>query len=124
MICSGKTSNFVLTPARSSTELLIVLMSVMDSLTSCAMSLSLVEMSTCLPSRAPRQARVPITSSASTPSTRSTGRPWARRISSRGSICERRSLGMGVRCALYSAKMSSRKVRPEASNTTAMHRGP
>jgi hypothetical protein len=113
-----------LTPARSSTELLIVLMSVIESPTSWAMSLSPVEMSTCLPSRAARQARVPMTSSASTPSTRSTGRPWARRISSSGSSCERRSFGIGGRFALYSAKMSSRKVLPGASKTTAMHRGP
>ena len=40
-----------------------------------------------------------------------------------GSICERRSSGMGGRCALYSANSSSRKVLPGASNTTAMRSG-
>ena len=46
MICSGKTSNLFLTPARSSSVLLMVLISVIRGDTSCAMSLSPVEIST------------------------------------------------------------------------------
>ncbi len=61
-----------------------------------------------------------MTSSASTPSTRSTGRPGARLIVSSGSTCDRRSFGMGGRFALYSVNSSSRKVLPLASKTTAM----
>src|SRR6187551_1503022 len=49
MICSGKTSNFAFTPSRSSTVPLIVLMQVMFGSTSCAMSLSPVEISTLMP---------------------------------------------------------------------------
>ena len=101
----------------------MVLMSVIEPSTSCAMSLSPVEISTVCPARAARQASVPMTSSASTPAMRSSGRPCAAMISSSGSICARRSSGMAGRCALYSANRSSRKVRPGASNTTAMRRG-
>ena len=46
MICSGKTSNLFLTPARSSTVSVMVLMSVICGDTSWAMSLSPVEIST------------------------------------------------------------------------------
>ncbi len=123
MICSGWTSNFALTPARSRTVLLIVLMSVIDPSTSCAMSLSLVEISTFMPACAARHARVPITSSASTLSIRRIGSPCACMIVSSGSICERKSFGMGGRLALYSANRSSRKVFPGASKTTAMRLG-
>ena len=79
--------------------------------TSWAMSLSPVEITTSRPSSAARRASVPMTSSASTPSILSSGRPSACTASISGATCERRSSGMGGRCALYSAKISSRKVR-------------
>jgi hypothetical protein len=120
MICSGQTSNFAFTPARSMRVLLMVLTSMMCSSTSCAMSLSPVDISTGLPASAERRASVPMTSSASTPEMRSSGRPMAVTAASSGSICERRSSGMGGRCALYSANSSSRNVFPGASNTTTM----
>ncbi len=41
-------------------------------------------------------------------------------IASSGSTCERRSLGIGGRFALYSVNSSSRNVLPLASNTTAI----
>ena len=65
------------------------------------MSLSPVEISTSNPAAAARTASVPITSSASTPDTRSSGSPSAVTASSKGCNCERRSSGIGVRCALY-----------------------
>ena len=54
---------------------------------------------------------------------RSSGRPIASTQSSNGCSCERRSSGIGVRCALYCSNRSSRKVRPGASNTTAISSG-
>jgi hypothetical protein len=102
---------------------LIVLMQVICGDTSCAMSLSPVEMSTLMPLFAASQASVPITSSASTPDSRRIGRPSPRTASNKGSICDRRSSGIGGRCALYSANSSSRKVFPGASNTTAIFAG-
>ena len=87
------------------------------------MSLSPVEISTSKPAAAPCKARVPMTSSASTPGTRSSASPMADTVSYRGCTCERRSSGMGGRCALYCSNKSSRKVRPGASNTTAMRSG-
>ena len=77
MICSGQTSNLAFTPLRSSVVLLMVFTSVMRASTSCAMSLSPVEISTGWPCAAARQASVPITSSASTPAMRSIGSPSA-----------------------------------------------
>jgi hypothetical protein len=101
----------------------MVLMRVIEPSTSCAMSLSPVEISTRCPASAARRASVPMTSSASTPGTRSSGSPCAAMISSSGATCERRSSGIAGRCALYSANSSSRNVRPGASNTTAMRCG-
>ena len=49
--------------------------------TNCAMSLSPVEISTLKPASAPCFASVPITSSASTPGTRSSGTPIAATVS-------------------------------------------
>ena len=123
MICSGQTSNLFFTPSRSSTVLLMVLISVICGDTSCAMSLSPVEISTLRFCLAAAQASVPMTSSASTPCSRRMGRPMPFTASNSGSICERRSSGIGGRCALYSANRSSRKVLPGASNTTAMRSG-
>ena len=47
------------------------------------------------------------------------GRPSAFTSACNGAICARMSSGMGGRCALYSGKMSSRKVLPGASKMTA-----
>ena len=101
----------------------MVFTSEMRSLTSWAMSLSPVEITTRSPSRAARSASVPITSSASTPSTLSSGRPSASTASISGPVCALRSSGIGGRCDLYSANRSSRKVRPGASKTTATNAG-
>ena len=97
----------------------MVFTSVTCAETSCAMSLSPVEMMTRRCSRVASAANVPITSSASTPATLSSGQPIARTISKMGSICTRRSSAMRGRLALYSAYISLRKVGPDASNTTA-----
>ena len=101
----------------------MVLTSEMRSFTSWAMSLSPVEITTRMPSRAARSASVPITSSASTPSILSSGSPSASTASISGPVCALRSSGIGGRCALYSANRSSRKVRPGASKTTATNAG-
>ncbi|MCY1407603.1 hypothetical protein D9M71_229090 [compost metagenome] len=83
------------------------------------MSLSPVEITTGRPPAALCRARVPITSSASTPSTQSSGSPSARTLACKGSTCTRSSSGIEGRLALYSANISSRKVPPLASKTTA-----
>jgi hypothetical protein len=80
----------------------MVSMMVMCSFTSWARSLSPLEMTTSMPWRAAATARVPITSSASTPGTSSTGQPMRRTTSWMGAIWLRRSSGMGLRWALYS----------------------
>ena len=123
MTCSGQTSNFAFTPARSMTLPLMVLMSVTPSSTSCAMSLSPVDTRTCSPWARAVRVSVPMTSSASTPLIRSKGKPRPCTASSNGSTCARSSSGMGGRCALYCSNKASRKVGPEASNTTAMRAG-
>ena len=85
------------------------------------MSLSLVEMNTRHPLLRARSARVPMTSSASTPETQRRGSPWAAMTWWSGSICTRSSSGMGGRFALYSGYQSSRKVLPGASKMTAKY---
>ena len=65
-----------------------------------------------MPSAQACSASVPITSSASTPDTRSIGKPSACTICSIGSTCARRSSGIAARVALYSGYSSSRKVGP------------
>ncbi len=99
-ICSGLTPNFSTTPALSVTELLIVLTSRTCASTSWAKSLSPVEISTCMPAAAACRARVPMTSSASTPGTRSSGMPSASTTAIIGSTCALRSGGVGGRLAL------------------------
>jgi len=123
MICSGQTSNLFFTPSRSSNVFDMVLMSVILGETSCAMSLSPVEIRTARSCFAAAQASVPMTSSASTPGSRRMGSPMPFTATNNGSICARRSSGIGGRWALYSANKSSRKVLPGASNTTAMRSG-
>jgi hypothetical protein len=111
------------TPSRSSRDPVMVLTSPTRSPTSWAMSLSPVEMTVWIPAAAAWRARVPMTSSASTPWMRSSGRPMAVTASSSGWTCARRSSGIGGRCDLYSSNSSSRKVRPGASKTTATSAG-
>lgn len=98
----GGTPNSAVTPATSRRLPLMVSMMVMCSSTSCDRSLSPLETMTSMPWRAAQAARVPITSSASTPGTQTTGQPIRRTTWWMGSICARRSSGMGARCALYS----------------------
>ena len=74
----------------------------MCSVTSCARSLSPLEMTTSRPCCAPTRASVPITSSASTPGTASTRQPSSSTTSWIGAIWLRKSSGMGERLALYS----------------------
>ena len=74
---AGGIPNFSSTPAASSTEPVMVFTRVMCSSTNWAMSLSPVEITTGVPLAAACLARVPMTSSASTPSTQSRGRPIA-----------------------------------------------
>ncbi len=124
MIWSARTPNFSTTAAsESSLPPLMVLTSATPGRTSWAKSLSLVEMVTSMPARAPCTASVPITSSASTPSTRRIGKPNACTICSIGSTCARSSSGIGGRFALYCGSRSSRKVLPGASITNAANSG-
>ena len=78
---SGGTPNLASTPAASSDSPLIVLTSVIWSSTSCAMSLSPVEITVRTPWLRACSASVPITSSASMPSIITTGQPSARTAS-------------------------------------------
>ena len=98
---SGRTPNFSITPASSSTLPVMVLVSVMPGRTSWAKSLSPVEMVTGMPAACACSASVPITSSASTPDTRRMGKPRASTIFIIGSTWARRSSGIGGRWALY-----------------------
>jgi len=100
MICSGATPNFAFTPSTSIEVSDMVLTRVMCPSTNCAMSLSPVEITTGRSAAALLRARVPITSSASTPSTHSKGKPRARTLACSGSICTRMSSGMLGRLAL------------------------
>ena len=118
---AGAAPNFASTPPSSRTESSMVLTRVTRSSTSWAMSLSLVEMTTRRPLSRARSARVPMTSSASTPGTQRRGRPSPRTIRCSGSICARSSSGMGGRFALYAGYHSSRNVFPGASKTTAKY---
>ena len=116
---SGGTPNLSITPCTSSDSRLMVFTSATRSFTSCARSLSPVEMMTRQPASPATRASVPITSSASTPGTSSTGQPSSRTAAWMGSICETRSSGMGGRWALYWSYISLRKVGPLASKTQA-----
>ena len=97
----------------------MVLISVTCGVTSCARSLSPVEIITRWPLAAAWRASVPMASSASMPGTTSTGQPSRRTTSWMGSIWRRRSSGIGARWALYSGYQASRKVGPLASKTQA-----
>ena len=110
--------NLLRTPSTSRRVSFIVLISVTCAVTSCARSLSPVEISTGTSRALACAASVPITSSASTPGTHSSGSPIACTMPCSGSTCARNSSGIGGRWALYPAKISSRKVLPLASNTT------
>ena len=116
---SGGTPNFASTPASSSVSLLMVLISETAGVTSCARSLSPVEITTRCPLAAPTRASVPMASSASMPGTSSTGHPNRRTTSWMGPICWASASGMGGRWALYSPYQVLRKVSPLASNTQA-----
>ena len=119
IISDGGTPYFASTSSGPRMVLFIVLISVIFGVTNCAISLSPVLISTGFPIFSAARARVPITSSASTPGTASNGSPIAFTMVCRGSICALRSSGIGGRCDLYSSNNSSRNVLPLASNTTA-----
>ena len=72
------------------------------SFTSCVRSLSPVEITESQPRSSARRTSVPITSSASKPSTTTTGQPSARMVSISGSICTASGSGIAWRVALYS----------------------
>ena len=74
---SGGTPNFCVTPSTSSFSSVMVLISDTEGLTSCAKSLSPVEMMVSQPASVACLASVPMTSSASTPETIKTGQPKA-----------------------------------------------
>jgi len=116
---SGGTPNLACTPATSSVSLLMVLTSVTCSFTSCARSLSPVETIERMPRSAACFVKVPMTSSASTPSMTMSGQPIALIASNSGGTCALSSSGIAARLALYSAYSSSRKVLPRGSNTQA-----
>ncbi len=97
MISSGGTPYLVTTSSGPRMVLVMVLIRVIPGVTSCAMSLSPVLINTGRPIFSASRASVPITSSASTPETAIKGRPIAFTILCRGSICARRSSGIGGR---------------------------
>ena len=117
---SGGTPNLASTPAASSVSLLIVFTSRTCGPTSCARSLSPVDTTTSMPCAAACRASVPITSSASTPSSTRIGQPDAAIAACSGSIWRAMSSGIDGRFALYSGYQSSRKVLPLASKTQAL----
>ena len=97
IINSGGTPYFATTSSGPRIVLVMVLMSVMPGVTSCAISLSPVLISTGRPIFSASRASVPITSSASTPETANSGKPIAFTMVCSGSICARRSSGIGGR---------------------------
>ena len=102
MIFSGGTPNFSTTPAGPMRRFFMVSSSCTRSVTSWAMSLSPVTISTVSPRASPSLASVPITSSASTSGSISSGRPSPRISSSTAGNCRLRSSGVSLRLALYS----------------------
>ena len=78
----------------------MVLIRLTCDVTSCARSLSPVEIMTRWPLADAARASVPMASSASMPGTTSTGQPSRRTTSWMGSIWARRSSGIGARLAL------------------------
>ena len=123
MMSSGGIPYFSITASRSNKELFMVLINIMLSSTSWAMSLSPVLIKTFWLALEAATAKVPMTSSASTPSMTKRGMPRAWIISCNGWICLRRSSGIGGRWDLYCSNISSRKVLPFASKTTAIWLG-
>ena len=99
---SGGTPNLPFTPAASRRSPDMVFTHSTLSLTSWVRSLSPVEMTESQPWAWAWRTSVPITSSASTPSTTTTGQPSARMVSIIGSICTARGSGIAWRVALYS----------------------
>ncbi|MNC08699.1 hypothetical protein D3C75_562960 [compost metagenome] len=97
MMSSGGTPYLVRTSSGPRMVLVMVLISVTPGVTNCAISLSPVLINTGRPTRSASSASVPITSSASTPETARRGKPMALTIAWRGSICARRSSGIGGR---------------------------
>ena len=116
-ICSGGNPNFSITPDRSVNLFFMVSSRVILSETSCVKSLSPVAIRMFIPLCSASLARVPITSSASTPFTRIKGKPRFSIAVSRGSIWMIRSSGVLLRLALYSGNNSCLKVFPGASKT-------
>ena len=120
---SAGTPNFSITPAGSMRTFFIVSSRCTQSFTSCAMSLSLVTISTSRPAAQDCLVSVPMTSSASYRSTVSTGRPMARSISLTSGNCDSRSSGVSLRLALYSGYSSLRNTSPRGSKTTQRYSG-
>ena len=120
MIISGGIPNFSLTPSTSKVVLVMVLIKKVCSSTNCAISLSPVLIRVFTPILLACNAKVPITSSASTPGIVKIGKPIALITACNGSIWLRKSSGILGRLALYSPYISSRKVFPFASNTTTI----
>jgi hypothetical protein len=102
-ICAGATPNFSFTAAASSVRFFMVSSSATPWPTSCAMSLSPVTISTGMPARRAWRVSVPMTSSASSPGSCSSGRPIASTHSLTCGNCAERSSGVASRVALYSA---------------------
>ena len=122
-IKAGGTPNFCSTPATSVTTFFMVSNIRTRSSTNCAKSLSPLTISTGSPFAVACRVNVPITSSASTPATCSSGKPKARTQAYKGSICRISSGSSGGRWALYSTNISWRKVLPGASKITARQSG-
>ena len=121
LICVGLTPNFSKTFSSLKVLWVMVFIKVVSgSLTSCIRSLSRLETTHLKSLSLATVTKVAITSSASTPSTSSSGKPIALQISFTGFNCSLKSSGIGGRFDLYSSKISCLKFLPLASKTTTI----
>ena len=112
---SGGTPNFSRTSSTPSRRFFMVSSTETSSSQSCIRSLSDEQITTCIPAALATLASVAMMSSASNPATSSWVRPNASTTWRVSAICAASSGGIGGRCALYSGKISLRKLSPGAS---------
>ncbi len=112
---SGGTPNFSRTSATPSLRFFMVSRTETSSSQSCMRSLSDEQITTCIPAALATLASVAMMSSASKPGISSWVRPNASTTCRVSAICAASSGGIGGRCALYSGKISFRKLSPGAS---------
>ena len=112
---SGGTPNFSRTSSTPSRRFFMVSSTDTSSSHSCIRSLSDEQITTCIPAALATLASVAMMSSASNPGISSWVRPKASTTWRVSAIWAASSGGIGGRCALYSGKISLRKLSPGAS---------